>query len=50
VSFLPATRFPFAWDVATNRPEYITSTGTRTLVPSGDYFVYFVYATQNPVS
>jgi hypothetical protein len=50
LSFLPATRFPFAWDTGTNRPEYITSTGVRTLVPGGDYFVYFVYGTQNPVA
>ncbi len=46
--FLPPTRFPFAWDSATNRPQYITQNGTRTLVNSGDFFVYFVYALQEP--
>ena len=49
VSFLPATRFPFAWDVATNRPQTISVNGTRTLVPDNRWFVYFIYATQNPV-
>ena len=46
--FLPATRFPFAWDVATNQPQTISSTGVRTLVPDNRWFVYFIYATQNP--
>jgi hypothetical protein len=50
VSFLPATRFPFAWNSGTNLPQYITSTGTRTSVTSTNFFVYFVYATQNPVA
>lgn len=45
---LPATRFPFSWNVATNRPEYITTTGVRTLVPWWDYFVYFAYVYQDP--
>ena len=48
VNFLPATRFPFAWDVATNRPQTISSTWVRTLVPDNRWFVYFIYATQNP--
>jgi hypothetical protein len=50
VSFLPATRFQFAWDTATNRPQFITATGTRTLVTDNRWFVYFIYATQNPVN
>ena len=49
VSFLPATRFPFAWDVTTNRPQVINATGNRTLVNDNRWFVYFVYSTQNPV-
>jgi hypothetical protein len=48
VSFLPATRFPFAWDVATNRPQTISTTWVRTLVPDNRWFVYFAYSTQNP--
>ena len=46
---MPATRFPFAWDVTTNRPQVINATGTRTLVNDNRWFVYFVYSTQNPV-
>lgn len=45
--FLPATRFPFAWDVATNRPQYITANGTRTLVTDDYYFVYYLYSLQD---
>jgi hypothetical protein len=45
---LPATRFPFAWDTGTNRPEYITTTGVRTLVSNLNYFVYYVYSIQDP--
>jgi len=47
ISFLTGSRFPFSWNVS-NLPEYITSTGTRTQVGGGNFFVYFVYATQNP--
>lgn len=50
VSFLSASRFPFAFNASTNVPQYITSTGTRTDVTSTNFFVYFVYATQNPVA
>jgi len=50
ISFLPATRFPFAWDIATNRPEVISSVGVRTLVNDNRWFVYFVYASQNSVN
>ncbi len=49
VSFLPATRFPFAWNAASNRPETISSVGVRTVVPDNRWFVYFIYSTQNPV-
>ena len=48
VSTLAATRFPFDWDSGTNIPNYITSTGTRTPVSNGYYFVYFVYSIQDP--
>jgi len=47
---LSATRFPFDWDSGTNIPQYITSTGVRTAVTANYYFVYFVYATQNPLT
>jgi hypothetical protein len=45
---LPATRFPFAWDVATNRPQYITTAGVRTLVTDNRWFVYYLYQIQDP--
>jgi hypothetical protein len=45
---LPATRFPFAWDTGTNRPEYITATGVRTLVSNLSFFNYYVYSIQDP--
>lgn len=45
---LPATRFPFAWNSGSNRPEYITSAGARTLVGNGNFFVYFAYSIQDP--
>ena len=48
VTFLPATRFPFAWNATSNRPEIISATGTRTVVTDNRWFVYFVYSTQNP--
>ena len=48
LNILPATRFPFPWDSATNRPEYITTNGTRSLVSSGRFFVTFIYALQEP--
>jgi hypothetical protein len=48
VNTLPATRFPFPWDSGTNRPQYITSTGTRTPVSNGYFFVCFVFAIQDP--
>jgi len=47
ISYLPISRFPFAFNVS-NTPEYITSTGARTSVTAGNYFVYFVYALQDP--
>lgn len=46
--FLPATRFPFPWDVTTNRPQYITAAGVRTLVSDNRWFVTYVYALQDP--
>jgi hypothetical protein len=50
LSFLPATRFPFAWNTVSNRPEIIGITGTRTVVTDNRWFVYFIYATPNPVT
>lgn len=49
LSFLAATRFPFAWDVATNAPQFITASGVRTLVPDNNWFVYYSYALQDDV-
>jgi hypothetical protein len=37
------TRFPFLWDIATNKPQYVNSSGVKTLVSNGYFFVYFVY-------
>lgn len=47
LNFLSASRFPFLWDVATNRPQYITSSGVATLVTSSNFFVYYVYSLQD---
>jgi hypothetical protein len=47
LNFLPATRFPFAFNPTTNIPQYITSTGVRTDVPDNQWFVYYVYALQD---
>lgn len=47
VSYIAATRFPFAYS-AGNVPEYITSTGTRTAVTDKRFFVYYLYALQDP--
>jgi hypothetical protein len=44
----PETRFPFSWDGVTNIPNYITSTGVKTPVSNGYFFVYFVYAYAGP--
>ncbi len=49
ISFLAASRWPFSFS-AGSVPEYITATGVRTPVTNTDFFVYFVYSTQNPVS
>jgi hypothetical protein len=45
---LPATTFPFDWNTSTNTPQYITSTGSRVGVPSGNFFVYYLFAVQDP--
>jgi len=45
---LPSTRFPFPWDSVTNRPQYITTSGVRTLVTNGYFFVTYVYSIQDP--
>lgn len=37
------TRYPFLWDIATNKPQYVNSSGVKTLVSNGYFFVYFVY-------
>ncbi len=45
---LPAVgRFPFYYSVADSRPYYIPTTGTPTLVPLNNFFVYFIYALQD---
>jgi len=45
---IPATNFPFLWNSGTNTPEYLTVNGTRTGVAANNYFVYYVYALQDP--
>jgi len=45
---IPATDFPFLWNSGTNTPEYLTVNGTRTSVTANNYFVYYVYALQDP--
>jgi hypothetical protein len=47
LNFLPATRFPFAFNPTSNVPQFITSTGVRTDVPDNHWFVYYVYALQD---
>jgi hypothetical protein len=48
LNFLPATRFPFPWDVATNSPQCITSAGVRTLISDNRWFVTYIYSLQDP--
>lgn len=38
------TRFPFLWDTATNRPQYVNNSGVKTTVTDNNFFVYFVYS------
>lgn len=45
---IPATDFPFLWNTTTNIPQYLTSTGVRTDVGNGYFFVYYIYALQDP--
>jgi lysophospholipase L1-like esterase len=45
---IPATDFPFLWNATTNTPEYLTVNGTRTGVTANYFFVYYVYALQDP--
>jgi len=45
---IPATDFPFLWNSGTNTPEYLTVNGTRTGVTANHFFVYYVYALQDP--
>lgn len=46
-----ATRFPFLWhaaaDVNQNRPEYVNSSGVKTLVSQNYFFVSYVYSVQD---
>ncbi len=46
LNIIPATDFPFLW--SGDVPQYLTSTGVRTNVGSGNFFVYYVYALQDP--
>ena len=50
LSYLPASRFPFDWNTSTNKPNYITALGVRTPVNNDYFFVYFVYAIQDPTA
>jgi hypothetical protein len=49
VSFIDATRFPFLFN-ASNTLQYLTSTGTRSDVSTGNFAAYFVFACQDPRS
>lgn len=43
--FLPATRFPFPWNPATNQPQFINpSNGVRTDVADNQWFIVFEYS------
>jgi len=42
------TRYPFSFNSSTNIPEYITTLWVRTPVSNLYYFVYYVYALQDP--
>jgi len=48
VYFLPASRFPFAFNASTNYAEYISSVGVQTAITHTNFFVCFLYSTQNP--
>ena len=48
LNFLAGTRFPFAWNTVNNKPQYIDSLGNRVDVTNGYFFVYFIYALQDP--
>lgn len=45
---IPATDFPFLWNATTNTPEYLTQLGVRTGVSANNFFVYYLYAIQDP--
>jgi len=45
---IAATDFPFLWNPTTSIPQYLTSTGVRTDVGANNFFVYYVYALQDP--
>jgi hypothetical protein len=42
------TRFPFLWNTGNNRPQYVNSSGVRTDVTNGYFFVSFIYSIQDP--
>jgi len=44
---LQGTRFPFPWNVATNKPQTISQTGVFTDVPNTYFFVSFIYFLQD---
>ena len=48
VYFIPASRFPFAFNATTNYPEYVSSIGVQTTITSTNFFTVFLYVTQNP--
>lgn len=45
---IPATDFPFLWNATSNTPEYLTQLGVRTGVTANNFFVYYLYAIQDP--
>lgn len=48
VSFIPASRFPFAFSATTNYLQYVSSVGVQTTVTSTNFVTVFLYGTQNP--
>lgn len=44
---LQGTRFPFPWNVATNKPQTISELGVFTDVPNNYFFCSFIYVLQD---
>ena len=45
---IAATDFPFLFNPTTNIPQYVTTSGVRTDVSPNFFFVYYIYALQDP--